>query len=168
MGFEDLFKKFVKTRFIRNLRYEPHIVETISYIKPENYANILVFYKQINYLRSILLEHKPKENIFDCDVVDLSNCFFNVKIDCIIIFLCKNSLNENSIYKTIKNITNANLFIVDYLIGNKLFNLALRLSDNISYKDIKENKPSIFDEKFNLIDIHKSKKNNISIKQYST
>ncbi|WP_291492493.1 hypothetical protein [Desulfurella sp.] len=167
MGFEDLFKKFVKTKFIRNLRYEPHIVETISFIKPEYYSNILVFYKQINYLKSILLEHLPNDDIFDCNVENLENCTFDIKFDCIVIFLCKNSSNQYSIYKTIQNTKNADLFIVDYLMGKKLFNLALRLSDKSSYNDIKQKKPSIFEEKYLLTDQLISKKNNIVIKKFS-
>ncbi|AHF97765.1 hypothetical protein DESACE_02550 [Desulfurella acetivorans A63] len=168
MKFEDIFKNFVKTKFIRNLRYEPHIVETISFIKPEYYSNILVFYKQINYLKSILLEHLPKENIYECNVENLENCILDIKFDCIVIFLCKNSSNQYSIYKTIQNTKNADLFIVDYLMGNKLFNLALRLSDKTSYNDIKQKIPSIFEEKFLLIDELISKKNNITIKKFST
>jgi len=169
MGFEDLFKKFVKIKFIRNLRYEPHIVESIQYIKPENFDNILVFYKEINYLKSILLEHLSKEHIFECNVENLDKCLFELKFDCIIVFLCKNSSNQNAIYETINKVVKkgANVFFVDYLMGNKLFNLALRLSDKASYKDIKQATPSIFEEKYRLIESYESKKNNIAIKKFS-
>lgn len=169
MGFEDLFKKFIKIKFIRNLRYEPHIVESIQYIKPENFDNILVFYKEINYLKSILLEHLAKEHIFECNVENLEKCTFELKFDCIIVFLCKNSSNQNQIYELINKVAQkkATIFIIDYLMGNKLFNLALRLSDKVSYEDIKYSTPSIFEEKYNLIECYKSKKNNIEIKKFS-
>ncbi|MGB9755677.1 MAG: hypothetical protein ACPLXO_02225 [Desulfurella sp.] len=169
MGFEDLFKKFVKVKFVRNLRYEPHIIETIKYINPESFDNILVFYKEVDYLKSILLEHLSKENIFECNVENLDKCSFDVKFDCIIVFLCKNSANQNSIYEIINNVAEkrANVFVVDYLLGNKLFNLALRFSDKISYQDIKQQTLSVFEKNYRLTDELNSKKNNISIKKYS-
>ncbi|OSS41565.1 hypothetical protein DESAMIL20_1118 [Desulfurella amilsii] len=168
MGFEDVFKKFVKIKFIRNLRYEPHIIEAIQYINPENFDNVLVFYKEINYLKSILLEHLTKDHIFECNIESLDKCLFEVKFDCIIVFLCKNSSNQNAIYETINKVAKkgANIFFVDYLMGNKLFNLALRLSDKTSYEDIKHATPSIFEEKNRLIDCLESKKNNITIKKF--
>lgn len=167
MSYEDLFKKFVKLKLVRNLRYEPHIVETIKYINPESFLEIFVFYKEINYLKPILLEHLDKNAIYDCDVNNLDKCILDKTFDCIIIFLCKNSSNQNIIEEKINKLSRKNtvLFVVDYILGNKLFNLALRLSDARSYNDIKGNVSCVFEQKYKLIDEYISKKNNISIKK---
>lgn len=167
MGFEDLFKRFVKIKFVRNLRYEPHIIETIKYINPESFDNILVFYKEVNYLKSILLEHISKEHIFECNVDTMDQCEYEIKFDCIVVFLCKNNLNQHEIYKLINKVAQkgANIFVVDYLLGNKLFNLALRFSDKTSYKDIKQQTSSVFEENYRLMNELNSKKNNITIKR---
>jgi len=169
MGFEDWFNKFVKIGFIRNLRYEPHIVDTVRYVKPESFENILVFYKEVNYLKSILFEHIDKKHIYDCNVENINSCSHSILFDCFIVFLCKNSLNENDIANIIDKTAKeaARIFVVDYLVGSKLFNLALRLSDKVSYSDIKHQSSVLFEKKYHLIDTYEVKKHNIIIKQFA-
>ncbi len=169
MGFEDWFKKFVKIGFIRNLRYEPHIVDTVKYVNPEGFENILVFYKEVNYLKSILLEHTDKDRLYDCNVENINSCSYGILFDCFIVFLCKNSLNENDIAKTIDRVAKktSHIFVVDYLVGNKLFDLALRFSDKISYLDIKQQSSVLFEKKYHLIDTYEAKKHNIIVKKFA-
>jgi hypothetical protein len=144
MGVGDWIIKLQKSKFARRFQYEPYIIKSVEYIKPQKGEKILVVYREVDYFKSLYVHlTNNEENYFSWDVERRFEMEDNLKFDKIVFFVSTYYSDEKGIKSVLKHANEkTKIYCICFLGGNKFFEATLKITDKIAFSGLgKELKP---------------------------